>query len=99
MTAGTREWLDTDEVRDDLENILAQLSPRQLSLIRRLSTPGQHPLSRTDLEDARGVNWITEGFWFRRPLLEVKPEGAVVAESARALVTDLLDARFSTSTV
>ncbi|MEA5364170.1 hypothetical protein VA596_31875 [Amycolatopsis sp., V23-08] len=41
MAAGTREWLDTDDVRDDLENILGQLSERQLRLVRRLSLRGR----------------------------------------------------------
>ncbi|WP_328453136.1 hypothetical protein [Amycolatopsis sp. NBC_00438] len=92
MVAGTREWFDTEDVRDDLEIILGQLSDRQLRLVRRLSTPGPHGVARADVEEIRAVNWIAEAFWFRCPLLEVGPEGAVVAEPAREVVAAVLEA-------
>ncbi|GLY38295.1 hypothetical protein Amsp01_043190 [Amycolatopsis sp. NBRC 101858] len=99
MTAGTREWLDTGDVRDDLEVILAQLSGRQLRLLRRLAIPGPHPVDRTEMDEVRAVNWIAEAFWFRHPLLEVGPEGVVIAAPAANLVTGLLAARFPIKSV
>jgi hypothetical protein len=91
--AGTREWLDTNDVRHDLEAIFGQLSARQLRLVRRLSEPGRHPVGRADLDEIKAVNWLAEAFWFKRPLLELDGDGASVAEQARGVVRTLLDSR------
>jgi hypothetical protein len=93
VAAGTREWLDADDVRHDLELILAQLSKRQLRLVRRLSVPGRHPMTRAELAEAGAVNWIVAGFWFRLPLLRVDRGDAVMTEEARTLIATLLEPR------
>ncbi|MEA5361006.1 hypothetical protein VA596_15790 [Amycolatopsis sp., V23-08] len=90
---GTREWSGTDDVRNDLEVILGELPEGQWRLVRRLSAPGPHRLARGDLDRIRAVNWLAEAFWFRHPLVETGPAGAVLAEGARGLVTALLAER------
>jgi hypothetical protein len=91
--AGTRDWLDTDEVRHDLDLILAQLSNRQARLLRRLSAPGPHPVTRAELDEIGAVNWLAEAFWFRLPLVRTSGGSATVTEEVRSLVASLLDSR------
>ncbi|MFJ1766835.1 hypothetical protein ACIOD2_41355 [Amycolatopsis sp. NPDC088138] len=93
VMAGTRDWLDTAEVRHDLDLILVQLSKRQARLLRRLSAPGPHPVTRAELEEIGAVNWLAEAFWFRLPLVRTSGGNAMMPEEVRSLVVSLMDSR------
>ncbi|MFG1645804.1 hypothetical protein ACGFMK_36470 [Amycolatopsis sp. NPDC049252] len=93
VMAGTRDWQDTEEVRHDLDLILVQLSSRQARLVRRLSAPGPHPVTRAEIDEIGAVNWLAEAFWFRHPLVRTSGGTAMIPEEARGLVAALLDSR------
>lgn len=73
---GGREWADTDDVVNDLAELVGQLpTPAQLVLARSTG-PGWHPVTDADLPALQEVNWWCGAFWFRLRYSSTTPAGS-----------------------
>ncbi len=89
--APKREWIDSPQVREDVEGVLGNLPRQHHLLLKRLTRPGWHEVTRTELAVVRAVNWLFDSFWYRTPLLRVGSSGVSMAPGARPAVLAAVD--------
>ncbi|MEU0795937.1 hypothetical protein ABZ342_38235 [Amycolatopsis sp. NPDC005961] len=86
-----RDWIDSPQVREDVETVIGNLPRHQRLLLNRLARPGWQAVTRAELAVVRTVNWLFDSFWYRTPLLRIGNPGVVMAPGARAAVRAAVD--------